>query len=427
MTNEKKRKLEEVEQGKARAAKRHISQSQLATIYHCNGCSQDITNLIRVRCAECADFDLCVACFCSGAEPPNTLHRNSHSYRVMEMLDFEIYDDGWGADEELKLVTAIESWGLGNWEQIAEQMGTKNRLQCEEHYNRVYINSDSFPIPVGPPRKVPKHERPPVSQPTNHEIMGYMPGRKEFETECENDAEHLIKDLEFSDSDSPEDTELKMAMFDMYNSALDRRAERKKFILDRNIVDFRKVQQMEKKRSKEERELFQKLRVFAKMQTGQDFENFMGGLLNEMKLRQEIAQLQEYRRMGLRTRREIDAYERDKKERELTKTALQFHPASGSRTTGRAQNLGPAATGVRNTPAPLDISNAEGVELLTHNEQQLCSNLRLFPKSYLVIKETILKEYAKQGSMRRRECRRLIKIDVNKTSRIYDYFVEMGG
>ncbi|KAJ3161878.1 Transcriptional adapter ada2 [Geranomyces variabilis] len=457
--------------------------------YHCNGCSKDITNLVRIRCAECADFDLCVTCFSAGVEPSNTSHRNTHSYRVMEMLDFEIFDDGWGADEELKLVTAIEHYGLGNWEQVAEQVGSKNRVECAEHYHRAYINSDSFPIPDmtrridrnrrlasnrGPPRKIPKHERPPVSQPACHEIHGYMPGRREFELECDNEAELMIKDIEFSDSDPPEEIELKMAMFSMYNAALDRRSERKKFVHDRAIVDFKKVQQTEKKRYKEEKELYQKLRVFAKMQTGADFEEFMEGLLAEAKIREEIARLQEYRRMGLRNRSEIDVYERDKRDREIYKSHHHFNtprsraPPLSSRGTpaslsflpslnGTPSNSNPppqaalssslslsqdglqmrhtpppstaiasAPSGVRKPAAPLDITASDGFDLLTHNERLLCANLRLLPRAYIQIKETILREYAKNGSLRRRECRSLIKIDVNKTSRIYDFFVEMG-
>jgi len=38
----------------------------------------------------------------------------------------------------------------------------------------------------------------------------------------------------------------------------------------------------------------------------------------------------------------------------------------------------------------------------------------------------VLKEYARLGSLKRRQCRELIKIDVNKTSKIYDFFVECG-
>lgn len=49
------------------------------------------------------------------------------------------------------------------------------------------------------------------------------------------------------------------------------------------------------------------------------------------------------------------------------------------------------------------------------------------PKPYLVIKETLVREYARRGGkLRRREARDLIKIDVNKTSRVWDYLFEAG-
>lgn len=37
----------------------------------------------------------------------------------------------------------------------------------------------------------------PISAPGNHEIAGYFPGRLEFEHEVDNEAEDLVKDLEF--------------------------------------------------------------------------------------------------------------------------------------------------------------------------------------------------------------------------------------
>lgn len=74
----------------------------------------------------------------------------------------------------------------------------------------------------------------------------------------------------------------------------------------------------------------------------------------------------------------------------------------------------------------LDISKAEGVELLSESEKVLCSTLRIYPRAYISIKDTVLKEYASKGVMRKRNLRALVKIDGNKSSRIYDFFVEMG-
>ena len=77
--------------------------------------------------------------------------------------------------------------------------------------------------------------------------------------------------------------------------------------------------------------------------------------------------------------------------------------------------------------APLNLANSPSLHLLTPAEQTLCSTLRILPKPYLVIKETLVREYARRGGkLRRREARDLVKIDVNKTSRVWDFLVQAG-
>jgi transcriptional adapter 2-alpha len=46
------------------------------------------------------------------------------------------------------------------------------------------------------------------------------------------------------------------------------------------LDNFRKIQGIEKKRNKEEKELLQKVRVFSRMLTDGDFNLFVGGLLS---------------------------------------------------------------------------------------------------------------------------------------------------
>lgn len=50
-----------------------------------------------------------------------------------------------------------------------------------------------------------KYPRAPASGPVNHDIAGFMPGRLEFEQAYENDAEIVIKDLEFTADDPPQE------------------------------------------------------------------------------------------------------------------------------------------------------------------------------------------------------------------------------
>lgn len=75
----------------------------------------------------------------------------------------------------------------------------------------------------------------------------------------------------------------------------------------------------------------------------------------------------------------------------------------------------------------LNLASSPSLHLLTPAEQALCSALRILPKPYLVVKETLVREYARRGGkLRRREARDLVKIDVNKTSRVWDFLVQSG-
>jgi transcriptional adapter 2-alpha len=58
-----------------------------------------------------------------------------------------IYTTKWGADEELLLLEGIEMFGLGNWVDCAEHVGTKNKFECEYHYWSTYVDVDTFPLP----------------------------------------------------------------------------------------------------------------------------------------------------------------------------------------------------------------------------------------------------------------------------------------
>ncbi|KAF9284252.1 Transcriptional adapter ada2 [Mortierella alpina] len=432
--------------------------------YHCDPCNRNITDTVRIRCAVCSDFDLCVSCFCNGAELGK--HKNWHDYRVMEQHSFPIFDPDWGADEELLLIEGAENFGIGNWQDIADHVGSKTRDECEAHYLQVYVNSETWPLPnmhekfdMDPEaqaarkrqrlaqrvNRVPapvKTQKPMTSQPANHEIAGYMPGRLEFETEYENEAEQAVKDMLFSEEDTPEEVDLKLMVLEIYNAKLSKRLERRKFVFDRGFLEYKKNQSQEKKRSPKERELVNSVRVFAQLQTPEDYEKFVDGLLKEMHLREQIAELQEYRANGLTKLEAGPEYLREKNSRMSLRHVISRDGALNDRRNARplpqrsnideltsprgSAAVNKAAPVVRKPANPLNIQNAEGIHLLTVPEQALCSTLRIFPKSYMIIKEQLLKEHARLGGLKRRQARELIKIDVNKTGKIYDFFVEAG-
>ena len=78
----------------------------------------------------------------------------------------------------------------------------------------------------------------------------------------------------------------------------------------------------------------------------------------------------------------------------------------------------------RRTYAPLDIVGLSKYDQLSSEERQLCSDNRVVPEIYLQIKQIMIQECLKQEGLRLADIRPLVKIDVNKTRKLYDYFLQ---
>ncbi|KAJ1719695.1 Transcriptional adapter ada2 [Coemansia erecta] len=422
--------------------------------FHCDNCQANVTDSVRISCNECPEFDLCTTCFSRGIELGS--HKNNHAYRVVTRHRFPIFTEDWSADEELLLIDGLRQFGMGNWKDAAEHVGTRTKEECEQHYMEVYVGSDTWPLPDMNRTfensfarvmddKRSKHATPNKlkilsSQPSNHEIVGYMPGRLEFETEYENEAEQVVKDMVIHDDDSIEELELKQIVLRIYNNRLDRRIYRKRFIFDRGLLEYRKNQSIEKKRPKDERDLLNKIKVFARMQTREDFDEFATGLLNEHTLRQRIAQLQEWRRNGITTIADGSQYEVEKSQRpsrrattlrdsvHLLERLHKIVSTRAARDSGMDESplLGSQKQASRKPANLSDIESADGAELLLDSEKQVCSQLRIFPRPYLMAKEALLAEHARTGSLKRKQVQDLVKLDPSKACELYDFFVKSG-
>ncbi|GBG73232.1 hypothetical protein CBR_g12949 [Chara braunii] len=122
---------------------------------------------------------------------------------------------------------------------------------------------------------------------------GYNPKRDEFEPEYDNDAELPLAEMEFRDTDTELEREVKLTMLHVYCKRLDERKWRKEFILERKLLNIKKQQALDRKRSKEERELWQRARVFARFHSQEEHEALLNGLTAERRIRQRIEELQE--------------------------------------------------------------------------------------------------------------------------------------
>ncbi|CEP20569.1 ADA2 [Cyberlindnera jadinii] len=417
--------------------------------FHCDVCSSDCTNRVRISCAVCSEYDLCVPCFSQGLYTGN--HMPYHDYKVIETHTYPIFDEDWGADEELALITGAQTLGLGNWQEVADHIGGRSKEEVGKHYEDIYLNSKDYPLPemhkdfshvsttdLAKRRKariderrnapLPPPRKPQASVPLCHDIQGFMPGRLEFEHEFENEAEMTVKDMLFDPDDQPIDIELKLAILDIYNERLTTRAEKKRLLFDNNMMEYRKLAAVDKKRSKEERELYNKAKAYARVMTPQDFEGFTKDLLSELHCRIRINQLQEWRRNGITNLDAGARYEKDKLTRMQHLQRYGLPNANGSRHTANSLQHSTARSkqdGSLKRGRPLtysDIQHAHDFHLLSPDEQELCLQLKMLPKSYIVIKESLFRESLKSGGvLKKKSCKEVLRVDPVKANKIYDF------
>lgn len=233
-----------------------------------------------------------------------------------------------------------------------------------------------------------------------------MPLREDFDIEYENDAEIILADMEFHPEDHPSERELKLQVVNIYNNKLKERNDRKRFAIERGLVDIKKQLAVDKKLSKDERELFCKFKIFSRLQSAKEHDALVDGLIQARKLRSHIELLQHYRVMGIRTLEQANKYEIEKKKRE---TELKLRKqrdnnlSDNIRSTSSSSLQDAVNKRIRRSLSSSDISSqpdkieevdfsyAPGFDLLSNQEVKLCSFLPMLPLQFLAAKEAIIR------------------------------------
>uniref|UniRef100_A0AC11CIN1 Transcriptional adaptor 2A n=1 Tax=Ovis aries TaxID=9940 RepID=A0AC11CIN1_SHEEP len=244
----------------------------------CRGCSSYLMEPY-IKCAECGPppFFLCLQCFTRGFEYKK--HQSDHTYEIMTS-DFPVLDPSWTAQEEMALLEAVMDCGFGNWQDVANQMCTKTKEECEKHYMKHFINNPLFASTLLNLKQaeeaktadtaIPFHSADDPPRPTfdsllSRDMAGYMPARADFIEEFDNYAEWDLRDIDFVEDDSDILHALKMAVVDIYHSRLKERQRRKKIIRDHGLINLRKFQLMERRYPKEVQDLYETMRRFARI------------------------------------------------------------------------------------------------------------------------------------------------------------------
>lgn len=491
-------------------------------LYHCNYCNKDITGRIRIKCGVCSDFDLCIECFSVGAEVHP--HKSGHRYRVMDILSFPLICPEWNADEEMLLLEGIEMYGMCNWAEVAEHVGTKTKEACIEHYRNAYLNSPHFPIPdmthvvgknrnellamakghfddkrgelqlkeeslfspsrvkvedsykSGPSGRLPstslaenfsgakvkasnmahikdqgdllkmedhmsgrsfggnKPKSAKIEAPSLPDSGGYNAKRQEFDPEYDNDAEQLLADMEFKETDTEEEHDLKLRVLRIYSKRLDERKRRKDFILDRNILH---PSPFRKELSQEEKDLCRRYDIFMRFHSKEEHEELLKTVVSEYRILKRIQELKEARAAGCRSSTEADRYlEQKRREAEdgaSLKESYQAGPSSqeslsvpvSSDSFGTYSNT-PSAVQANSTQTDMDIVSFSAANCLSEFEKQLCREIRLAPPDFLKLQAEMTIQFMIGNLSNKSDAYSFFQVDRTKIDRVYDLLLKKG-
>lgn len=234
----------------------------------------------------------------------------------------------------------------------------------------------------------------PISDVRN--LVGYMPKRGDFDTEYDDEAETRICEMEFSEDDTPEEIALKNEVLEYYNARLDERIRRKKFVIERGLLDLKKVQKQEKRRPKEERDIINAMKPFARFADKKEHERRVNSLLKEYQLRVLISQLKYFKDQGLQNLDQVENFIEEKKDQNKNKEEAKDYTESlnfvkeqkslFSTTRKNSKRLR------RNPHADVEISASPFFEKLDDNEKQLVTSIKIMPEDYFEIKNYMIKE-----------------------------------
>ncbi|XP_032793532.2 transcriptional adapter 2-alpha isoform X1 [Daphnia magna] len=418
---------------------------------------------IFIRCEECVRVDICPACFAKGKESKQ--HLNNHGYRVIRD-DFPLFD-GWTARQELNLLDQLSTHGPSNWIEVAKRFKATPE-ECAHHYNKWYLEDpvEALPRPKSPDRlyrplpivyRTGTHDPPrPVPGSVYHRDMaGYCAARGDFQVEPFQSAELDVASLqdetkpEADEEIEEEDLELEraltIAVVQVYNDKLRERFRKKRIIQEHGLINFhRHLAARYRYDSTLTHRVCERLSVFSQVLKFQDHCRLFEGLHGHAELRQRIQQLQRYRHLGIKTLAAAKIYKqlqvrREKQMKQWKQFAANLHAAfpvphqhqqlvASALLQGSNGNALLASTGhfpqQRRSAPPLDIVGLPGYDKLNEGERQLCSVSRLVPESYLEFRNILIAECRNRKGIRLAQARTLIKIDVNKTRKIFDFLLE---
>ena len=279
-------------------------------------------------------------------------------------------------------------------------------------------------------------------------FLGYNAARGDFDWESDNLAEMELNNidvnrdelyqylnLDINNCDTTDDLNLSAALsttaLQIYNQRLKKRVKRKRIVREFGLLNKPRAIGLPRSHPFINSAGFKYEHLFkmGKTMCSLDFDFILSGMEQELGLRQQILRLQDYRNNGLthplsaafysklKTQREKDLVERPKE------TILDYIRSAKTKI-GHIRSNPLMTMTTRKSAGPLDIVGLPSYEKLQEEERDLCSENRIQPEVFLDIKNVLVEECTRSNGLRLADARPLVKIDVNKTRKLYDFLLK---
>jgi len=318
----------------------------------------------------------------------------------------------WSLEQDIALLETVEQFGLHSWDEVARILeptfGTVAPQQLEEHFQWVCKRlstsgieppltscptSNAFPL-LTPFDRPPRPPPPPPSAATSaRHLAGYNPARGDFASLPEPTLELLLANLMVPESDLEE--ELQCTLVGAYNRRLKHRLRKLALVKEQGLLTRRS-------------RLPPPWLRFSSFFCAIDLALLVQGVEAERQLRARVLRLQHLRRCGVT----------------LLSAAPLFKTLEKRR--GEHAAVLKEEEGGRKGVLPLDIVGLPEYEKLSEPERALCTELRLLPSVFAELRAKLEEESTLRGGLSLAEAREALRIDVNKTRRVFNLLVAEG-
>ncbi|KAF4526042.1 hypothetical protein B566_EDAN000836 [Ephemera danica] len=219
---------------------------------------------------------------------------------------------------------------------------------------------------------------------------------------------------------------MEVVMVEIYNSRLKERARRCRIVREHGLITPQKTYvAMSRFSSTLGRTMIESLAPFAQFLTGLQFDYFLEGLHVARELQERSNRLCELRSCGLKTFQSAKLMQKLSEIRAMQKREQKANNLPILQGVSRMEAAARNPSSRRPAP-PLEIAYLPFYERLIPQERELCAHARIVPESFLEFKSLLAAECKKNDGLRLAQARRCIKIDVNKTRRLFDFLMEQG-